>query len=77
MNRTLIKESPTIKELGMLPCSIVLCKVKGNHEEYVTWAQVVNEDGTKSTFWGHYFKDLGKAVKDFDDRAAKYYKEAK
>lgn len=51
---------------SQLPYGIVLAKTD---HEYVTWEFSVEDDGTISTYWGHYHsEDLHAAVLDFVER---------
>ncbi len=44
---------------------IVLCRWDGHSAPFVTWA--MGNEG--SCFWGHYFKTLAEADKDYEERS--------
>ena len=68
MKTTTLHESKTVNRSGMLPSAIVLCHLADNPQRFVTWVKAWREDGLASTFWGHYFDDLGDALADYYER---------
>ena len=41
--------------------------------EWVTWGFTDCEDGTRSYYWGHYFRNEKVALKDYHERLLREY----
>jgi len=63
----ILKATGIAKGAAEKPHRVVLREFRG---EYVTHFQ--NMDSADDFYWGHYFKDLAAAEKDFDARAKEF-----
>ena len=44
-----------------------------NGKQAVTWEFNISDEGEYSFFWGHYFTDFHRAMKDYHDRLSSLY----
>ena len=65
-----LKKGNWIKKLGCLDSRLLL--IKTQRGEFTTHVQVIQEDGTKSLIWGHYFQKVDDALEDYFFRLPLY-----